>query len=134
MFVSGLKGPAQNRQRQQKRFYPPNARLDPSTREGRLVAGIQPVRECIRVHRAAVRRLVLTASDSPTLAALERFATDQGVTAIERLTRGELDQLAQGAQHQGAVAFAPELVLSSWEDVVVRPQLLAIALDQIQDP
>jgi 23S rRNA (guanosine2251-2'-O)-methyltransferase len=129
-----LKGPAGSRQRPQKRFYPPRASLDPSTREGRLVVGIQPVRECVRVHRAAVRRLVLTASDSPTLAALERFATDQGVTSIERLTRGELDQLAQGAQHQGAVAFAPELVLSPWEDVVARPQLLAIALDQVQDP
>jgi 23S rRNA (guanosine2251-2'-O)-methyltransferase len=134
VLVPGLKGPAANRQRQQKRFYPPNARLDPSTREGRLVVGIQPIRECLRVHRGAVRRLVLTASDSPTLAALERFAKDQGVTSIERLQRGELDQLAQGAQHQGAVAFAPELVLSSWEDVVVRPQLLAIALDQVQDP
>lgn len=132
--MPGLKGPAGNRPRPQKRFYPPRARPEPSSLEGRLVVGIQPVRECLRVHRAAVRRLVLAASDSPTLAALERFAADQGVTNIERMARGELDQLAHGAQHQGAVAFAPELVLSSWDDVVARPQLLAIALDQVQDP
>jgi 23S rRNA (guanosine2251-2'-O)-methyltransferase len=100
----------------------------------RLVAGIQPVRECVRVHGASIERLVLTASDSPTLAGLERFASYQGVTHIERLGRGEMDRLAQGAQHQGAIAFAPPLTLASWEEVVARPNLLAIALDQVQDP
>lgn len=100
----------------------------------RLVVGIQPVRECVRVRAAAIERLVLTSSDSPTLAALERFATDQGVAQIERLGRGEMDRLSQGAQHQGAIAFAPPLVLAEWADIVSRPNLLAIALDQVQDP
>jgi 23S rRNA (guanosine2251-2'-O)-methyltransferase len=100
----------------------------------RLVAGVQPVRECVRVRAAAIERLVLAASDSPTLAALERFARDQGVSAVERLSRGELDRLAQGAQHQGVLAVLPRLELADWADVVARPQLLAIALDQVQDP
>lgn len=101
---------------------------------GRLVVGIQPVRECVRVRKAGIERLVLTASDSPTLAALARFATDQGVKHIERLSRGEVDRLAHGAQHQGAIAFAPPLELAEWSEVVTRPDLLAIALDQVQDP
>lgn len=100
----------------------------------RLVAGIQPVRECVRARAAAIERLVLAASDSPTLAALERFARDQGVSAIERLDRGELDRLARGAQHQGVLAILPRLELADWAEVVARPQLLAIALDQVQDP
>jgi 23S rRNA (guanosine2251-2'-O)-methyltransferase len=99
-----------------------------------LVVGIQPVRECVRVRAAAIERLVLTASDSATLAALERFATDQGVSRVERLGRGEMDRLSQGAQHQGAIAFAPPLELADWADILRRPNLLAIALDQVQDP
>ena len=83
---------------------------------------------------AAIERLLLTASDSPTLAALERFARDQGVARIERLSRGEMDRAAQGAQHQGALALAPPLELARWSDVALRPGLLAIALDQVQDP
>jgi 23S rRNA (guanosine2251-2'-O)-methyltransferase len=95
---------------------------------------VQPVRECVRVRAGTLERVVLTASDSPTLAALERFARDQGVARVERLSRGDMDRLAQGAQHQGALAFAPPLELSSWAEVVGRPSLLAIALDQVQDP
>jgi 23S rRNA (guanosine2251-2'-O)-methyltransferase len=138
VFVSGLKGrPAGRPWPQQRRYDRPQtsgAELELELSGGRLVVGIQPVRECVRVHRGAIERLVLTASDSPTLAALERFATYQGVSRIERLPRGDVDRLAHGAQHQGAIAVAPALVLTAWEDVVVRPQLLAIALDQVQDP
>jgi 23S rRNA (guanosine2251-2'-O)-methyltransferase len=86
------------------------------------------------VRGAAIERLLLTASDSPTLAALERFARDQGVARIERLSRGEMDRAAGGAQYQGALALAPPLELARWSDVVTRPELLAIALDQVQDP
>ena len=100
----------------------------------RLVAGIQPVRECVRARAADIERLVLADSDSPTLGGLERFARDQGVVHVERLPRGELDRLARGAQHQGALAVMPALQLADWAQVVARPQLLAIALDQVQDP
>jgi 23S rRNA (guanosine2251-2'-O)-methyltransferase len=92
------------------------------------------VRECVRVRPANIERLVLAASDSPTLAALERFARDRGVGRIERLSRGEVDRLAHGAQHQGVLAVLPLLELADWAEVVARPQLLAIALDQVQDP
>jgi 23S rRNA (guanosine2251-2'-O)-methyltransferase len=107
---------------------------EPGDGAARLVAGIQPVRELVRVRGTAIERLIIRAGDSPTLAALERFAVDQKVPHVERMGRGDLDRLAQGAQHQGVIAFAPPLELARWEDVVLRPGLLAIALDQVQDP
>jgi 23S rRNA (guanosine2251-2'-O)-methyltransferase len=133
VFVSGLKGGSASRSRP---FRPRRRELeaDGIGSKTRLVVGIQPVRECVRVRAAAIERLMLTASDSPTLAALERFATDQGVSRVERLDRGEMDRLSQGAQHQGAIAFAPPLLLAEWAEIVQRPNLLAIALDQVQDP
>jgi 23S rRNA (guanosine2251-2'-O)-methyltransferase len=88
----------------------------------------------VRVRGARIERLALTASDSPTLAALERFAVDRGITHVERLGRADMDRLAQGAQHQGALAWAPPLELAAWSEIVTRPHLLAIALDQVQDP
>lgn len=100
----------------------------------RLVVGLQPVRECVRVRASQLTRLAITAGDNPKLAALERFARDQGTPHIVRLSRAEMDRLAQGAQHQGAIAIAPPLELSSWEDIAIQPNLLAIALDRIQDP
>lgn len=100
----------------------------------RLVVGMQPVRECVRAWKAELKELVLTESDSPKLAALERFALAQGVPSVVRRSRGEMDRLARGAQHQGAITFAPPLVLAEWSNVLARPNLLAVALDRIQDP
>jgi len=96
--------------------------------------GLQPVRECVRVHGAAVSELAIRAGDSPKLAALERFALAQGVSNVQRLSRGDMDRRAQGGQHQGVMAVAPPLTLRPWSEVVLRPQLLAVALDRVQDP
>lgn len=96
--------------------------------------GLQPVRECLRAHGAAVSELALTAGDSPKLAALERFAIARGVSNVLRLSRGEMDRRSQGGQHQGAIAVAPALELRDWAEVVSRPALIAIALDRVQDP
>ena len=96
--------------------------------------GLQPVRECLRVWGYGVTEVALTAGDSPKLAALERFAVAQGVGSVLRLPRGEMDRRAQNGQHQGAIAVAPPLQLRDWAEVVERPQLIAIALDRVQDP
>jgi 23S rRNA (guanosine2251-2'-O)-methyltransferase len=98
------------------------------------VIGLQPVRECLRVHGHLVTEVAITAGDNPKLAALERFARDRGVAQVVRRSRGEMDRAAQGGQHQGAIALAPPLVLRPWPEVVVRRQLIAIALDRVQDP
>jgi 23S rRNA (guanosine2251-2'-O)-methyltransferase len=98
------------------------------------VVGLQPVREAIRVHRARLIRVALDARPQRRLEALARLARDQGVARIERIPRGQLDRVSAGVAHQGAAAWAPELRLRSLTEVLASTDLLAVALDGIQDP
>ena len=100
----------------------------------RLIAGLQPVREAIRVHRSALQRVAIEEKPSPTLDALARFATDQGVPEVVRASRADLERWTDAAQHQGAAAWGPELTLLPLEELLGDPALLALALDGIQDP
>ena len=100
----------------------------------RLVVGLQPVREAIRAHGGKLERvLVEAARGAPQLDALARFAGDQGAR-VERVGRGDLDRLSKGAQHQGAIALAPELRIAPLDEVISAPDGLVVALDEVQDP
>lgn len=100
----------------------------------RLIVGLQPVREAIRVHREALKRVAVEDKGSPSLEAVARFARDQGVAEIVRVPRSELERWTEGGQHQGVVAWGPELRLLPVEQLLDDPGLLALALDGIQDP
>ncbi len=102
--------------------------------EERLIAGLQPVREAIRARGPSLFRVAIDERPLPRLDALARFARDQGVQAVARLRGAELDALAGPGQHQGAVAWAPPLALTDAVQLLERPSLVALALDQIQDP
>jgi 23S rRNA (guanosine2251-2'-O)-methyltransferase len=108
--------------------------MPPGVEGLRMIVGLQPVREAIRVHRYGLQRVVLEEKDSPTLDALARFATDQGVPEVIRAPRSDLDSWTDGAQHQGVTAWGPELKLLPLEDLLADPKLIALALDGIQDP
>ena len=101
---------------------------------GRVIAGLQPVREAIRAAPGRLRAVLIDRGGSPRLEALARFAGDSGVETIERVATGRLDRLARGVSHQGAVALAEALALAEPGSVLARSDLLAVALDQIQDP
>jgi 23S rRNA (guanosine2251-2'-O)-methyltransferase len=95
---------------------------------------MQPVREAIRAHGAALEKvLVESQKDAPQLDALARFAVDQGAK-VERVSRTELDRLTKGARHQGAAAFAPELALVPVAQVAETKGALVVALDELEDP
>jgi 23S rRNA (guanosine2251-2'-O)-methyltransferase len=100
----------------------------------RLVLGLQPVRALIRAHAGRVGELWLEANDNPRLQALERFAKDQGISKVQVLGRPTLDRLAGSVLHQGAAAWARDLVLSDAADVLNDPALLGVVLDRVQDP
>lgn len=107
-----------------------------SRHRGRVVCGVQPVREAIRAHGSKLERVAIETAGregSPQLEALARFAVDQGAV-VERLARGELDAIARGVRHQGAIAFAPELAILSLDDLAIRDDTLVVALDEMQDP
>jgi 23S rRNA (guanosine2251-2'-O)-methyltransferase len=108
--------------------------MPPGVEGLRLIAGLQPVREAIRVHRYGLQRVALEDKESPTLDALARFAADQGVPEVVRVSRAELESWTDGAQHQGVAAWGPDLKLTPLEDLLADPKLIALALDGIQDP
>ena len=99
----------------------------------RLILGLQPVREAVRVHGARLEKVMVERDPSPRLEAVARFATDRGAT-VTTVTRGDLDRLSGGVRHQGVAAFAPELLLHSLDRVEVGPATALVALDGVMDP
>jgi 23S rRNA (guanosine2251-2'-O)-methyltransferase len=102
----------------------------------RLICGLQPVREAIKAgaHEGALERVLVAAGDAvPQLDALARYATDHGAT-VERVSRAELDRMAKGAHHQGAIAVAADLAILSLSELELGPEALVVALDELQDP
>src|SRR3954469_20560636 len=75
---------------------PDSAESDRGAPAGRLVFGIQPVREAVRAHGARITQVAIEAGDHPQLQALARFARDQGID-VATLSRAELDRRAKGA-------------------------------------
>jgi 23S rRNA (guanosine2251-2'-O)-methyltransferase len=104
---------------------------------GRIICGLQPVREAIRSEAAKLARVLVlepqSAEASPQLEALARFASDHGAR-VERVARSELDRISRGVRHQGALAFAAELRVTSIDDVPLADGALVVALDEIPDP
>lgn len=113
---------------------PARPKLDLPDVPGRLIAGLQPVREAILAHGSAIPRVSVELGDSPRLEALARFASDHHVVEVTREPRAVLDALTEGTVHQGVVAWGPELSLLSMADLIARPALLGIVLDGISDP
>jgi 23S rRNA (guanosine2251-2'-O)-methyltransferase len=100
----------------------------------RLICGLQPVREAIRARGEALELVLVSDMEgAPQLDALARYATDHGA-AVKRVPRGELDRMARGAHHQGAIAVAPELTICALHDLELGPGTLLCALDELQDP
>jgi 23S rRNA (guanosine2251-2'-O)-methyltransferase len=117
--------------RHEKRVYPP---APEAPFEGRLVCGVQAVREAIRAHGERVSGLLLEDHDpgSP-LDGLRRFAEGRGIP-VQRWGRGELDRLTNQQRHQGCVAYAPPLRFVPLEAIEAAPESLVVALDELEDP
>jgi 23S rRNA (guanosine2251-2'-O)-methyltransferase len=115
-----------------------NPALEDSTGdgEGRLICGLQPVREAVRAHGSTLARVLVEGGGreaSPQLEAIARFASDHGAR-VERVARGELDRMARGVRHQGAIALAPALRILSLDEIVLGDRAMLVAVDELQDP
>jgi len=105
---------------------------------GRLVFGIQPVRELLRVQGPEVAGLWVAAdSDNPKLESLCNLARSRGVEPAA-VSRGELDRRTKGAMHQGVVAEGPPLTLLDEDELLALvdrdPARVVTLLDGIMDP
>lgn len=100
---------------------------------GRLILGLQPVREAIRVHGERLEQVVAHRDHSGRIDALARFAQDRGVQ-VRRVPRAELDRLARGVRHQGVAALAPELVVHGIDHLDPTRDAPLVVLDGITDP
>lgn len=102
--------------------------------EGRLVCGIQAVREAIRAHGERMLGLLLEGHDEGSpLDGLRRFAEARQIP-VQRWSRGELDRLTNPQRHQGAVAFAPPLRFVGVDSIDASPDALVVAFDELEDP
>lgn len=101
----------------------------------RLVTGLQPVREAIRVHGAKLESVLVEENGGPQIEAIARFATDRGAKVVI-VRRAELDRTSKGARHQGAMAYAPDLALVELEELIAHLDEcpVIVALDEIEDP
>jgi 23S rRNA (guanosine2251-2'-O)-methyltransferase len=99
----------------------------------RLVCGLQPVREAIAAHGAAVSVVVEDKRDAPQLDALVRFAEGRGAS-VRRARRADLDRAARGVRHQGAIAHAPPLRVRALDQIDLAGPALVVVLDSIEDP
>jgi len=106
----------------------------------RLIIGIQPVREAIRVHGSSIERVLLVRSsgggsskDSRAIDGIALAAQACGVE-VRRVDRGELDKMARGGSHQGAIAIAEDLAVYSVSDLLASNPALVVVLDRITDP
>ena len=98
----------------------------------RILAGVQPVREAIRAHGRAVSWVCLQRG-AARLAGLETLARAQDIS-VRLVDKFELERLAKGNYHQGAVAEAPDLALLPFTSLLHQPPHLMLALDGVQDP
>ena len=98
------------------------------------MAGLQPVREAIMAHGSRVTRVSIEHGDNPRLEAVARFAGDHGIPEVTREPRALLDALTEGTVHQGVVAWAPQLSLLPFAELIGEPAFLGIMLDGISDP
>ncbi|SDK49884.1 23S rRNA (guanosine2251-2'-O)-methyltransferase [Actinopolyspora mzabensis] len=106
---------------------------------GELVAGRNPVLECVR---AGVPTTALYAAEGidtdERVTEAVRLAADQGISVVE-VPRGELDRMTSGALHQGLALRVPPYEYSEPDDLLTAarnsglPPLL-VAVDGVTDP
>ena len=114
-------------------------RRQASEQAGELVAGRNPVAECLRADVPATALYValgIDADDRVTEAV--RLAADRGISVLE-VARPELDRLTGGALHQGLALQMPPFQYAHPDDLLSlaaesgEPPLL-VALDGVTDP
>lgn len=106
--------------------------------EGEILYGPHSIEELFQIAPSRIQKLYLLQGAERRLSALRERAEREGVPVLFR-SRKELDLLAPGARHQGALARCAPFSYETLEDLLERPAapqnapFLAV-LDSIVDP
>ncbi|MGC8723744.1 MAG: 23S rRNA (guanosine(2251)-2'-O)-methyltransferase RlmB [Acidobacteriota bacterium] len=94
--------------------------------------GVNPVVECLRAGRRAVRRLWVSSVDRA--AELERRSGVPLPLAFETLPREKLSRMADNPNHQGVLAEVDPYPYADAEDLLEVPGAFLLLLDNLTDP
>jgi 23S rRNA (guanosine2251-2'-O)-methyltransferase len=101
----------------------------------RLIVGPRAITEALRAHASEIAILYLAEEGRRELQELGEAAVARKVY-VESLPGDELEKLAKGQKHQGAVAIAGSYSYLSLEELLSKlpEKALVVALDEITDP
>ena len=97
--------------------------------KGEVIYGVRPVIEALRGGRRRVHEVL----DAVGEKAVGSEAAAHGVP-IRRVPRGRIEELAQGAAHQGVAARVDPYLYSGLDEILGTPDPLVLVLDGVTDP
>jgi len=97
-----------------------------------MLCGVHPVREALLAGRTIDRLLIARGAGGPRLQEIIDLARDHSVP-VRFEPREALDRAANGATHQGIVAFGSAQRYADLDQVLVNAGLLVV-LDGVEDP
>ena len=98
----------------------------------RLTVGVNPVREALRAHRPLDKVLIAKGAGGPRIQELIELCRSESI-AVRFEPRESLDRAANGAAHQGVIAFGSVRSYVALDQVLAGAKLLVI-LDGVEDP
>jgi 23S rRNA (guanosine2251-2'-O)-methyltransferase len=97
-----------------------------------MLCGVHPVREALRAGRTLDRLLIARGAGGPRRQEIIDLARERSVP-VRFEPREALDRAANGATHQGVVAFGLAQRYADLDQVLVNAELLVV-LDGVEDP
>ncbi|MEO7142376.1 MAG: 23S rRNA (guanosine(2251)-2'-O)-methyltransferase RlmB [Bryobacteraceae bacterium] len=97
-----------------------------------VLAGIHPVREALRAHRALDRVLVARGASAPGVQEIVELCREHNIP-VRFEPREMLDRASEAAAHQGVVAFGAAHRYAELETVAATARMLVV-LDGVEDP
>lgn len=98
----------------------------------RLTIGVNPVREALRAHRPLDKVLIAKGAAGPRIQELVELCRSQSIP-VRFEPRESLDRAANGASHQGVIAFGSVRSYVALDQVLAEAKLLVV-LDGVEDP
>jgi len=106
--------------------------------EQEIIIGKNAVTEALRSGHSVNKVLVSTTLNASTQSQLNKLAKQAG-TLVQQVPKNKLDQLAEGGNHQGIIAYAAAYDYAEVEDLFAiaakkNEEPFFIVLDELEDP